>query len=94
MKKQRTTCILTVDACCPFTQALGERNYFDRTGTQKFRLVSTSLHLDHGLASIDQAPGDAPTMQAFVPVGLLSLKAAADRALDDQEIRVIELSAP
>lgn len=54
--------------------------------------LSTSLHLDHGLASIDQLPGDAPPMQAFVPVGLLSLKAAADRALDDQQVRVIEVN--
>lgn len=54
--------------------------------------LSTSLHLDHGLASIDAVPGDRPPMQAFVPLGLLSLKAAADRALRDQDIRVIELN--
>ncbi len=54
--------------------------------------LSTSLHLDHGLASFDQARGDTPPMQAFVPMGLLSLKAAADRALGDQQIRVIELN--
>src|ERR1700719_3627742 len=47
MKEQRMTCILAVDTCCPSTQALGEWYYFDRTRTQEFRFVSTSLHLDH-----------------------------------------------
>jgi radical SAM superfamily enzyme YgiQ (UPF0313 family) len=54
--------------------------------------LSTSLHLDHGRLSLDQNAGDQPAMQAFVPVGLLSLKAALDQALPGAETRVIELN--
>jgi radical SAM superfamily enzyme len=54
--------------------------------------LSTSLHLDHGTISLDQRPGDNPPMQSFVPVGLLSLKAAVDRANVDVQTRVIELN--
>lgn len=54
--------------------------------------LSSSLHLDHGALSIDAAPGDRPPMQAFVPVGLLALKAMADRERVDAEIRVVEIN--
>jgi radical SAM superfamily enzyme YgiQ (UPF0313 family) len=54
--------------------------------------LSSSLHLDHGLMNLDAPPGSRPPMQAFVPVGLLSLKAAADHAGVDADVRVIELN--
>lgn len=55
--------------------------------------LSTSLHLDHSKMSFDERPGDVPPMQAFVPVGLLSLKAAAERAGSDAEVKVVEVNA-
>ena len=54
--------------------------------------LSTSLHLDHGRLSLDQRSGDQPFMQAFVPIGLLSLKAVLDRTVQDIDTRVIELN--
>lgn len=54
--------------------------------------LSSSLHLDHGTIGLDARPGDRPSMQAFVPVGLLALKAIADRERLDADIRVIELN--
>jgi hypothetical protein len=54
--------------------------------------LSSSLHLDHGTLSRDASPGDRPPMQAFVPVGLLALKAMADRERIDADIRVVELN--
>jgi radical SAM superfamily enzyme YgiQ (UPF0313 family) len=54
--------------------------------------LSTSLHLNHGALDLDARPGDQPPMQAFVPVGLLSLKAMADRECTNADIRVIELN--
>ncbi len=55
--------------------------------------LATSLHLDHGGMSLDARPGDSLPMQAFVPLGLLSLKAYADRALGGgAEITVRELN--
>jgi radical SAM superfamily enzyme YgiQ (UPF0313 family) len=54
--------------------------------------LSTSLHLDHGTISLDQRPGDQPPMQSFVPIGLLSLKAAVDQANVNALVRVIELN--
>jgi radical SAM superfamily enzyme YgiQ (UPF0313 family) len=55
--------------------------------------LSTSLHLDHSKISFDERPGDPPPMQAFVPVGLLSLKAAADRDGVDANVEVVEVNA-
>jgi radical SAM superfamily enzyme YgiQ (UPF0313 family) len=55
--------------------------------------LSTSLHLDHGRISLDQRSGDQPSMQAFVPVGLLSLKSVLDRAGQGIDTRVIELNS-
>lgn len=43
--------------------------------------LATSLHLDHGAMPLDVEPGAAPPMQAFVPLGLLSVKAYADREI-------------
>lgn len=54
--------------------------------------LATSLHLDHGAMTPDHRPGDPLRMQAFVPLGLLSLKAAADGAGLGAEIRVAELN--
>ncbi len=54
--------------------------------------LSSSLHLDHGALGIDAAPGDQPIMQAFVPVGLLALKAMADREHIDADVRVVEIN--
>jgi tRNA A37 methylthiotransferase MiaB len=55
--------------------------------------LATSLHLDHGAMSLDVEPGAPLSMQAFVPVGLLSLKAFADRATDHRHaIKVLELN--
>src|ERR1051325_10187304 len=54
--------------------------------------LSTSLHLDHGTTSLDQRPGDTPPMQSFVPIGLLSLKAAVDQANVNADVRVIEIN--
>src|SRR5258708_11651127 len=54
--------------------------------------LQTSLHLDQGSASLDAPPGSRPPMQSFVPVGLLSLKAAADRARVEAEVRVTEVN--
>jgi radical SAM superfamily enzyme YgiQ (UPF0313 family) len=55
--------------------------------------LATSLHLNHGGVSPTTVPGDPLLMQAFVPVGLLSLKATADRAALDSEIRVTEVNS-
>ncbi len=54
--------------------------------------LATSLHLNHGGVSPASVPGDPLFMQAFVPLGLLSLKATADRAGLDSEIRVTEVN--
>ncbi|MBW8302360.1 MAG: cobalamin-dependent protein, partial [Brevundimonas sp.] len=55
--------------------------------------LATSLHLDHGAMPPDPDPGQTLPMQSFVPVGLLSLKAYADRALGPKvDIRVEELN--
>ncbi|HEX8451651.1 MAG TPA: radical SAM protein [Longimicrobium sp.] len=54
--------------------------------------LSTSLHLDHGSTPLDAEPGDPPRMQSFVPVGLLSLKAAADHAGTGADVRVVEVN--
>jgi radical SAM superfamily enzyme YgiQ (UPF0313 family) len=54
--------------------------------------LSTSLHLDHGRLSLDQKSGDQPPMQAFVPIGLLALKAVVDRTERNIDTRVIELN--
>jgi radical SAM superfamily enzyme YgiQ (UPF0313 family) len=54
--------------------------------------LSSSLHLDHGTIGIDAMPGDQPPMQAFVPVGLLALKAMADRERVDADVRVVEIN--
>ena len=57
----------------------------------KVNLV-TSLHLDHGDMSLDYEPGDPLPMQSFVPTGLLCLKAHAEHAGVDADIRVTELN--
>jgi radical SAM superfamily enzyme YgiQ (UPF0313 family) len=54
--------------------------------------LATSLHLDHGAVSPATLPGDPLRMQPFVPVGLLSLKATADRADLNAKIRVTEVN--
>jgi radical SAM superfamily enzyme YgiQ (UPF0313 family) len=54
--------------------------------------LATSLHLDHGARSFDTRPGDPLPMQAFVPVGLLSLKAACDAVHPSSRVRVNELN--
>src|SRR5688572_11940245 len=54
--------------------------------------LSSSLHLDHGTIGLDSRPGDQPPMQAFVPVGLLALKAIATRERVDADIRVVEIN--
>lgn len=55
--------------------------------------LATSLHLDHGAMPPEPAPGQRLPMQVFVPVGLLSLKAYADRALGSRaDIAVHELN--
>lgn len=54
--------------------------------------LSTSLHLNHGTLNLDAPPGSRPPMQDFVPIGLLSLKAAADSAGLGAGIRIIELN--
>ena len=55
--------------------------------------LATSLHLNHGGVSPATPPGAALVMQAFVPIGLLSLKATADLANLGAEIRVTELNS-
>ncbi|MFC5148361.1 radical SAM protein [Streptomyces aureoversilis] len=52
--------------------------------------LATSPHLNHGGMSLRTRPGDPPPMQNFVPVGLLSLKAAADTAGAPAAIEVVE----
>ncbi|RLV04345.1 hypothetical protein CTZ27_10250 [Streptomyces griseocarneus] len=52
--------------------------------------LASSLHLNHGGMTLQTAPGDPPPMQNFVPVGLLSLKAAADAAGVPADVRVVE----
>lgn len=55
--------------------------------------LATSLHLDHGAASLDARPGDPLPLQAFVPLGMLALKAFADREVGgDLAIEVRELN--
>jgi radical SAM superfamily enzyme YgiQ (UPF0313 family) len=54
--------------------------------------LATSLHLHHGAMSPDAAPGDRPPMQAFVPVGLLCLKAYLDENGLPTQTRVTELN--
>jgi len=55
--------------------------------------LATSLHLNHGACSFDARPGDAlSVMQSFVPVGLLSLKAAADAAGVGAAVGVVEVN--
>lgn len=54
--------------------------------------LATSLHLDHGAMTLDYEPGDPPPMQSFVPAGLLCLKAYAEQAGVDADIRVTELN--
>ncbi|MGK5728011.1 radical SAM protein [Streptomyces sp. URMC 124] len=52
--------------------------------------LATSPHLNHGGMSLRTEPGDPPPMQNFVPVGLLSLKAAADAAGAPATVEVVE----
>ncbi|MFD0382294.1 hypothetical protein ACFQ2B_07135 [Streptomyces stramineus] len=52
----------------------------------------SSLHLNHGGMSLHTGPGDPMPMQTFVPVGLLSLKAAADSAGIPAAIDVVEVN--
>ncbi|MFF7726707.1 B12-binding domain-containing radical SAM protein [Streptomyces sp. NPDC008001] len=52
--------------------------------------LATSPHLNHGGMSPRTRPGDPPPMQTFVPVGLLSLKAAADAAGAPAAVEVVE----
>jgi tRNA A37 methylthiotransferase MiaB len=55
--------------------------------------LASSLHLDHGAMSLDVRSGAILALQSFVPVGLLSLKAFADRALEEHHrIEVVELN--
>lgn len=55
--------------------------------------LASSLHLDHGGMPPGAPEGMAIPVQCFVPVGLLSLKAAADQALGNAvSIRVDELN--
>ncbi len=54
--------------------------------------LATSLHLDHGSRALDYRGGDPLTMQAFVPIGLLSLKAACDAGHVTEAVRVTELN--
>jgi radical SAM superfamily enzyme YgiQ (UPF0313 family) len=55
--------------------------------------LATSLHLDHGARRFDARPGDPiDVMQAFVPVGLLSLKASCDRACPTTSVDVVEVN--
>jgi|GEM_PF-293361 len=54
--------------------------------------LATSLHLDHGAMTLDHQPGDPPPMQTFMPTGLLCLKAYAEHAGVDADIRVTELN--
>jgi len=54
--------------------------------------LSTSIHLDHGGMNPDKGGGDPIPMMAFVPVGLLSLKAYADQLRLGADIRVTEVN--
>ncbi|MGY4568068.1 MULTISPECIES: B12-binding domain-containing radical SAM protein [Bradyrhizobium] len=54
--------------------------------------LATSLHLDHGARPLDAIPGSRLTMQAFVPVGLLSLKAACNVENANWRVHVHELN--
>ncbi|MDI1286530.1 MAG: radical SAM protein [Reyranella sp.] len=54
--------------------------------------LATSLHLDHGARPLDCRGGAPLTMQAFVPVGLLSLKASCDAAHPMLSVNVTELN--
>jgi radical SAM superfamily enzyme YgiQ (UPF0313 family) len=54
--------------------------------------LATSLHLNHGSMTPEVAPGDTPSMIEFVPLGLLSLKAAADAAGVGSGVRVTEVN--
>lgn len=56
-------------------------------------VLASSLHLDHGALPSAPEPGQILPMQAFVPMGLLSLKAMADRELGrDSDVAVVELN--
>ncbi|WP_212910347.1 B12-binding domain-containing radical SAM protein [Streptomyces sp. TS71-3] len=52
----------------------------------------SSMHLNHGGMSLHTGPGDPMPMQTFVPVGLLSLKAAADSTGVPAAIDVVEVN--
>jgi B12 binding domain len=55
--------------------------------------LATSLHLNHGARPLDARGGEPLTMmQAFVPVGLLSLKAACTIACPAASIKVVEIN--
>lgn len=54
--------------------------------------LATSLQLDHGWRSLDPYPDERLHMQDFVPVGLLSLVAAVQRAELPVDIEVLELN--
>ena len=55
--------------------------------------LATSLHLDHGARRLDARQGDPlSVMQAFVPVGLLSLKAACNLKCPATSVEVVELN--
>lgn len=57
-------------------------------------MLASSLHLDHGGLPPAPEAGQRLPMQSFVPMGLLSLKAAADRELGGAaEIAVEELNS-
>lgn len=54
--------------------------------------LATSLHLDHGGMNPDMGGGAPSPMMDFVPVGLLCLKAYADRLDLGADIRVTEVN--
>jgi radical SAM superfamily enzyme YgiQ (UPF0313 family) len=54
--------------------------------------LASSLHLNHGSVTPNMGGGDPIPMMAFVPVGLLSLKAYADQLDLGAEIRVTEVN--
>lgn len=54
--------------------------------------LASSLHFSHGESSPDRRLGDPLRMLDFVPMGLLSLKAYAERQGVEAAIRVVELN--
>src|SRR5687767_6723019 len=54
--------------------------------------LATSLHLDHGARRFDARAEDPLTMQAFVPIGLLSLKAVCNQAHPRAAVNVVEIN--